>query len=54
MRGLSFPIRARETRKSGKESMAARRKRKRLVAAIDWFRNSTKGVSYEDMKVEFL
>ena len=34
--------------------MAASEKRKRLVAAIDWFRNSTKGVSYEDMKVEFL
>ena len=51
---LCFDFSAGREGTTGKESMAARRKRKRLVAAIDWFRNSTKGVSYEDMKVEFL
>ena len=48
----SYPFLSSRAREE--ESMAAREKRKRLVAAIDWFRNSTKGVSYEDMKVEFL
>ena len=47
-------IRLGEERRKTSSTANRKGKGKMVVGRGRWFRNSTKGVSYEDMKVEFL